>query len=186
MFRLPGMRLLDYNPDDLDVTITELLVATSDSAAPELPDVVPAVLRLVRTRLGMDVAFVSQIANGRRIFEAVDSAPGFSPIHAGMSDPVEESWCQYVVEGRLPEKIENAKPLIAAGKVPDPGFSIGTHLSTPVRLPGGEVYGTLCCFSRSVLPNVDIERLRYTASLLAARLSPAAEPRQPSGPQGAR
>ncbi|RZJ60636.1 MAG: GAF domain-containing protein [Acidovorax sp.] len=175
------MHFLDYNPDDLDVTISELLVATSDSADPELPAVVATVLKLLRTRLGMDVAFVSQIANGRRTIEVVDSAPGFSPIHAGMSDPVEESWCQYVVEGRLPEKIENAKPLIAEGKVPDPGFPIGTHLSTPVRMPGGEVYGTLCCFSRGVQPDADIERLRYTANLLAAKLAPGEEsPLEPS------
>lgn len=166
------MHLLDYNPDDLDVTISELLVATSDSADPDLPDVVPTVLKLLRTRLGMDVAFVSQIANGRRVIEAVDSAPGFSPIHAGQSDPVEESWCQYVVDGRLPEKIENAKPLVAAGKAPNPGSPIGTHLSTAVRLPNGRVYGTLCCFSRGVQPDADIERLRYTASLLASKLSP--------------
>lgn len=166
------MHLLDYNPDDLDVTISELLVATSDSADPDLPDVVPTVLKLLRTRLGMDVAFVSQIANGRRVIEAVDSAPGFSPIHAGQSDPVKESWCQYVVDGRLPEKIENAKPLVAAGKAPNPGIPIGTHLSTAVRLPNGRVYGTLCCFSRGVQPDADIERLRYTASLLASKLSP--------------
>lgn len=170
--RLVGMHLLDYNPDDLDVTISELLVATSDSADPDLPDVVPTVLRMLRTRLGMDVAFVSQIANGRRVIEAVDCAPGFSPVHAGQSDPVEESWCQYVVDGRLPEQIADAKPLIAQGQAPDPGFPIGTHLSTPVRLPGGEIYGTLCCFSRTVNADADIQRLRYTANLIAEKLSP--------------
>ncbi|MFY3385681.1 GAF domain-containing protein [Paracidovorax sp. MALMAid1276] len=167
---------LDYNPDDLDVTITELLVATSDAADHELPAVVPAVLQMLRQRLGMDVAFVSQIADGRRTFMAVDSAPGFSPVEAGMSDPVEESWCQRVVEGRLPEKIGNAAPYVAAGKAPDPGFPIGTHLSTPVRLAGGQLYGTLCCFSRGVQADADadINRLRYTANLLAQKLSPPA------------
>lgn len=62
-----------------------------------------------------------------------------------------------------------------SGQAPDPGFAIGTHLSTPVRLPGGRVYGTLCCFSRGVQPEADIERLRYTASLLAAKLKPPAK-----------
>ena len=33
----------------------------------------PQVLQLLRTRLGMDVAFVSQITDGRRIIKAVDS-----------------------------------------------------------------------------------------------------------------
>lgn len=165
---------LDYHPDDLDVTISELLVATSDSADPELPAAVPEVLKLLRKRLGMDVAFVSQIADDRRTFMAVDSAPGFAPLQAGMSDPVEESWCQRVVEGRLPEVMADAAPYIASGAAPDPGFAIGTHLSTPVRLSDGAVYGTLCCFSRGVQAGADIERLRYTANLIAAKLSPPA------------
>lgn len=53
---------------------------------------------------------------------AVDSAPDFAPIQAGLSDPVEESWCQRVVEGRFPERMEDAAPYIASGKAPDPGF----------------------------------------------------------------
>lgn len=163
---------LDYNPDDIDVKISELLVATSDAADPELPDAVPQVLKLLRTKLGMDVAFVSQFDDGRRTIKAVDSAPDFSPLQAGRSDPVEESWCQRVVEGRLPEVMPDARKFVAAGKAPDPGFPIGTHLSTPVRLSDGGVYGTLCCFSRSVDADTDIERLRYTANLLAARLAP--------------
>ncbi|MDB5846864.1 MAG: histidine kinase [Rhodoferax sp.] len=165
---------LDYKPDDLDVKICELLVATSDAADPELPAAVRDVLKLLRTRLGMDIAFVSQIADGRRTFKAVDCAPGFAIIQEGMSDPVEESWCQRVVEGRLPERMEDAAPFVAAGQAPDPGFPIGTHLSTPVCLAGGAVYGTLCCFSRGVQVEADIERLRYTAGLLAARLKPGA------------
>lgn len=162
---------LDYEPDDLDVKISELLVATSDSADPELPLAVPEVLKLLRTRLGMDVAFVSQIANDRRTFKAVDHAPDFTLLEPEMSDPVEESWCQRVVEGRLPELMEDAAPYIASGQAPDPGFPIGTHLSTPVRLAGGAVYGTLCCFSRGICADADIDRLRYTARLLASRLS---------------
>lgn len=162
---------LDYNPDDLDVKISELLVATSDAADPELPAAVPQVLKLLRARLGMDVAFVSQIADDRRTIQAVDSAPGFAPLSPGMSDPAEESWCQRVVEGRLPEAIQDAAPYVASGAAPDPGFPIGTHLSTPVRLANGAVYGTLCCFSRDTHAEADIERLRYTANLLASKLT---------------
>ncbi|SFD70395.1 GAF domain-containing protein [Paracidovorax konjaci] len=170
---------LDYDPDDLDVTISELLVATSDSADPDLPPAVPAVLKLLRNRLGMDVAFVSQIADGRRTIKAVDSAPDFAPLQEGTSDPVEETWCQRVVEGRLPERMENAAAYVASGKAPKPEFPIGTHLSTPVRLPEGTVYGTLCCFSRGIRADADIDRLRYTANLLASRLALRPEGSQP-------
>lgn len=164
----------DYSPDAFDVTVSELLVATCDAADPDLPTTVTEVLKLLRLRLGMDVAFVSQITGGRRIFKAVDCAPGFHPIEAGMSDPVEQSWCRHVIEGRLPERIENAATYLASGQAPDPGMPIGTHLSTPVRLPDGTVYGTLCCFSRGVQADADLARLRYTAGLLAAKLMPGA------------
>lgn len=167
---------LDYDPDDIDVKISHLLVATSDAADPELPAAVSEVLKLLRVRLGMDVAFVSHIADGRRTFKAVDSTPGFSPLQVSMSDPIEESWCQRVVEGRLPERIDDAAPYIASGQAPAPGIPIGTHLSTPVRLADGTVYGTLCCFSREVRAGADIDRLRYTASLLTARLPGPAKP----------
>ncbi|GHC91281.1 hypothetical protein GCM10007320_40150 [Pseudorhodoferax aquiterrae] len=162
---------LNYNPDDLDVRICELLVATCDGADPALPAAVQEVLQLLRVRLGMDVAFVSRLADGLRTLQAVDSAPDFQLLQPGMCDPIEESWCQRVVDGRLPQRMDDAAPYVAAGRAPDPGFTIGTHLSTPVRLADGRVYGTLCCFSRGVQPGADIDRLRYTARLLADRLS---------------
>lgn len=165
---------LDYAPDDIDVTISHLLVATSDTADPDLPPAVSEVLRLLRVRLGMDVAFVSRITEHERTLQVIDSAPDFSLLQAGMCDPIEQSWCHRVVTGRLPERIEDAAPYIASGQAPDPGFPIGTHLSTPVRLPDGTLYGTLCCFSRQVHAHADINRLRYTAGLLATRLTPAA------------
>lgn len=163
--------ILDYNPTDLDVTISELLIATSDSSDPELPSAVPEVLRLIRAKLNMDVAFVSEITDGTRIFKAVDSTRGFTPhLEAGMSGPAETSWCQHVVEGRLPEVMHDAAPFVASGQAPDPGFPIGTHLSTPVRRADGSVYGTLCCFSRGVKADTDIDLLRRTANVLAAKL----------------
>lgn len=162
---------LNYNPDDLDVRISELLVATSDSADPALPAAVSEVLQLLRTRLGMDVAFVSHLADGCRTIQVVDHAPGFTAVQAGLCDPIEESWCQRVVEGRLPQRMVDAAPYVASGQAPNPGFPIGTHLSTPVRLADGTVYGTLCCFSSGVHPAADIDRLRYTAGLLATRLA---------------
>ena len=86
------MHLLDYNPDDLDVTISELLVATSDSADPDLPDVVPTVLRMLRTRLGMgtcqgrmcSAAVAEMIAHAHNIpldqLEPYHAQPPLSPL----------------------------------------------------------------------------------------------------------
>ncbi len=106
------------------------------------------VLHIVRKHLGMDVGFVSEFADGQRVFRYVDSAAERSPIVVGGSDPIEDSYCQRVADGRLPQLIcdacENleAMTLAVTRKLP-----VGAHLSVPIHLSDGRLYGTFCCFS---------------------------------------
>lgn len=169
----PTVHFLDYEPDAIDVRIAELLTATTDVADPLLHPKVQEALHVLRNHLDMDVVFVSQFKDGRRTFRVVDSNPHHTRVKVGQSDPLEESWCQYVVDGRLPQFVKDAQPYIQAGTVPPAGVEIGTHLSTPVVLKNGEVYGTLCCFSSGVKENateLDLKRLQITARLLAEDL----------------
>ncbi|MBX3660694.1 MAG: GAF domain-containing protein [Ramlibacter sp.] len=162
----------DFNLDDLKVDISELLVATPDGSDELIDGAVPEVLRLLRQHMQMDVVFVSEFINGRRVFRHVDAAPGKDVIATGQSDPLEESWCQRVVDGRLPELIEDATFLPSAFAPPNP-LRIGAHLSTPVVLKDGSVYGTLCCFSFAGNPDLtqrDLKKLQYTAKLTAAKI----------------
>lgn len=46
-------------------------------------ELLPDLLRAVRTHLQMEVAFISRIDDGMRVFAYVDTDPGFQPIHAG-------------------------------------------------------------------------------------------------------
>ncbi len=64
------------------------------------------VLKIVRTHLDMDVGFVSEFIDGKRVFRQVDGEK--SPVGEGDSDPLEESYCQRVVDGRLPELMQDA------------------------------------------------------------------------------
>ena len=167
------VHFLDYNPDDIDVRIAELLTATHDRADPLLHPKVGEALRILRGKLQMDVVFVSQLQHGRRTFRVVESGRHNTRVVAGQSDPLEESWCQHVVTGRVPQLVKDAAPLVAAGQLPDPGLPIGTHLSTPVVLKNGSVFGTLCCFSHDVKDGVsemDLRRLQITAKVLADQL----------------
>ncbi|MCJ0763475.1 GAF domain-containing protein [Variovorax terrae] len=165
---------LDYEPDALSVQISELLVATADDADSLIDDCVPEVLRLLRDRMAMDVVFVSEFTGGQRMFRHVATMPGREVVAAGGGSPLEESWCQRVVDGRLPQYIHDAARLPASAallvQVPHP---IGTHISTPIVLRSGEVYGTLCAFSFTAHgePNpTDLKRLQYTAQLAAQKL----------------
>lgn len=161
----------DFEPDDLSVKVSELLVATADGADDMIDNSVHEVLKLLRERLRMDVVFVSEFIDGRRVFQKVECA-GRQVIAEGGSDPVEESWCMRVVDGRMPSLVNNAMthPATADLKL---SFPVGAHLSTPIVLKYGRVYGTLCCFSfgaNESLNQRDLKNLRYTAQLLATKI----------------
>ncbi|MES2635317.1 MAG: GAF domain-containing protein [Pseudomonadota bacterium] len=166
----------EFSADAFEVKVAEMLVATSDESDALIDSSISDVLKLLREQLSMDVVFVSEFADGKRYFRHVDQTPGKEVIARGGCDPLEESWCARVVDGRLPEFIADAGVLQKAGELPATPFPIGTHMSTPIHLKNGEVYGTLCCFSfapSDELKAKDMRTLRYTARLAADRLEEA-------------
>ena len=161
-----------FHEDDLSVTISELLVATADSADALVDDSVPELLQAMRQRMEMDVVFVSEFIAGRRMFRYVDAAPGAPEVHAGGSNPAEESVCQRIVEGRVPELVRDLGK-VPAQDLPELPFRVGAHLSTPIVLKDRRVYGTLCCFSaapREDLVQADLDKLRMCATLVARKI----------------
>lgn len=157
----------DYIEAELDI----LHVVTSDYADDRICAELQGVLKEVRERFNLDVVFVSQITDGRRTFKVVDQRDGLDILRPGMSDPVEQSWCGMIVAGRLPEFIQDGRVLQASGAVPRVALEIGTHLSVPVVMSDGRVYGTLCSFAFFVNNEVspkDVEHLRATARSVAA------------------
>jgi len=165
---------LGYKADDLMVQVTELLVATSDTSDELIDNSVPEVLRLLRERMKMDVVFVSEFTDGQRVFRHVSQAPDSPVISEGGSEPLERSWCQRVVDGRLPKFIADARTHPAASALLNSlPFPIGTHISVPIVLDNGDIYGTLCCFSFHPKDNPstdDLKKLEFTARLAAQRL----------------
>ncbi|MFT7776131.1 GAF domain-containing protein [Roseateles sp.] len=167
------MSLLDpLDQQTLDVQISELLVATADSYDPQLDRRITGVLLMLRKQLRMDVVFVSEFVNGERVFRFVDGGDAMD-LHVGDSAPLEQSYCQRIVEGRIPELLPDAAVLVARGELPDTGIPVGAHLSTPVVLPDGRVYGTVCCFSAAAQPDLQqsaLACLRQCARLLARKV----------------
>lgn len=132
---------------------------------------VVAALRAAREHLGLEVAFVSQLAGGQRVFRWVDADLGEScPIEVGAAAPEEETYCHYVANGSLPEFLSDPREHpVAAGLQVTHEFPVGTHLSVPIELTDGTVFGTFCCFSRSVRPGLspeDVKTLRVLAAVV--------------------
>jgi GAF domain-containing protein len=164
--------LVPFRDDELTVVISELLVATAESSDPLLDDTVSELLHAMRVRMQMDVVFVSEFVDGRRMFRHVDAAEGAPDIRPGGSSPAEESVCQRIVEGRVPELVRNLSAMPPEQLPPLP-FTIGAHLSTPIVLQDKRVYGTLCCFSAAPRPDLvqaDLDKLRLCATLVARKI----------------
>lgn len=132
---------------------------------------VPDILHAIRQHLKMEVAFVSEFVNDQRVFRYVDSSWTKNPVHVGDGGPLDESYCQRVVDGRLPELINDARTNPVAAELPATfEIPVGAHMSVPINLSDGSIYGTFCCFSRGADTSLnlrDLSLMRVFADLAA-------------------
>lgn len=153
-------------------------LAGADAAA-DAPEVIRALLRGLRELLGLDVAFVSEFRDGRRVYRHVDTADPGAAVREGGSDPLEETYCQRVVDGRLPGLVaDTADEPEAARLAVTTDLPIGTFLGVPIRFSDGRLYGTFCGFSHAPEPGVrerDLGTVRLLAGLVGRYLEREAE-----------
>ena len=154
--------------------IPHVLLSEAQPADRSVGEVVLDALCAIRLYLDMEVAFVAEFINGRRQFRYVDSILETIPIAVGDSDPLDESYCQRVVDGRLPPIIPDAAALPAAQELPvTAALPVGAHLSVPIRLSNGQIYGTFCCFSTHPDPTLgarDLAIMQLFADFTARQL----------------
>lgn len=131
-------------------------------------------LRAARKHLGVEVAFISEFVGGDRVFRYVDARTVPSAVAVDGRDPLEDSYCHYIVNGELPEYMQDPRqhPIPASLAVTE-ALPVGTHLSVPIRFSDGQTYGTFCCFDHDVRPEVEphtVVALRMMADLVAEYL----------------
>jgi EAL domain-containing protein (putative c-di-GMP-specific phosphodiesterase class I) len=151
--------------------LRQFLGAAGGPAAGGSP--VDAILDAVRAHLGMEIAFASRYQDGQRIFTHLRADIDL-PVGPGDGDPVEQSYCHHVLEGRLPELIHNAADIPFARSLPITDvLPVGCHMDVPLRLKDGSVYGSFCCLSRTAdysLTERDLMTLRAFAELAAVQI----------------
>lgn len=160
-------------PRSKDAAWNEVLAADGPGAL-AIGRNVDRILNAVRTHLGMDVAFISEFSGRQRTFRHVVGALEPMPLQAGDSMPLEEGYCLRVVEGRIPQLIPDTRAVPLLAEIPDTAaLPIGAHLSVPIKLSDGRIFGTFCCFS--LRPNLslserDMQMMRAFAELLAYQI----------------
>ncbi len=137
------------------------------------------ILRAVREHLGAEIAFVSRyVEGGQKELTHVDSDLDL-PMGPGFRDPRENSYCWHILEGRLPELIQDVAdhPFTQTMGITD-FLPVGAHINTPLRLSDGTVYGSFCCLSRKPdrsLTERDLGVLRAFATLAVEQIENSLE-----------
>ncbi len=129
--------------------------------------------------MGMEIAYISEFltdsAGETVVFRGVDG-PGFEQLLAvGARKPREDTYCHHVLNGSLPGLMTdtrlypNAQSLAVTHSIP-----IRAHISTPIYLPGGKVYGMLCCISPRADPSLtdrDMQVMKVFADMAAYHIN---------------
>jgi EAL domain-containing protein (putative c-di-GMP-specific phosphodiesterase class I) len=144
------------------------------------PAWVHRVLDAARTRLGMDVAWLSAFAGSSQQIRAATGELDSMHVQEGMKAPLEGSFCVRTLSGQLPPVVTGARrnPRTRDLAITSQ-LGIGSYVGAPVRAQDGRPVGMLCCVSRDDGAQLDGEAsrtLELLADLIGDRL---AEPPPP-------
>lgn len=144
------------------------LIAAAEPQKGDAHEVIPRLLAAIRKHLGMDAAFVAEFVEGRRVFRHVDAAVGGAP-RPGDSDSLAGSYCQLVLEGRIPELITDASR-VAPESAFVVGRPVGSQICVPMVAADGRTWGSFCCFSREPDPSLGERDLALVAAFAGLAL----------------
>jgi EAL domain-containing protein (putative c-di-GMP-specific phosphodiesterase class I) len=101
-------------------------------------------LQTARESLGLSLAFMTRMDGTTQHLEVVDSAIPWV-FRDGATRPQETSFCQAIMDGRLPQVMPDVRDFPAAMKLPSARMPrIRSFVSVPMVLSDGTVYGTFC------------------------------------------
>ena len=105
---------------------------------------VAGLLATAKEALGLSVTFLSRLDGTTQHLEVVDSSVPLL-FREGATVAQDTSFCQAVLDGRLPAVIADVREHPAAMALPSARFPrLRSFVSVPVRLSDGTLYGTFC------------------------------------------
>ena len=140
----------------------------------QTPQNIERMLSDVRRALRMDVAFVSEFADDRLVFRAIEGDAGSFGWQEGDSFPLDESYCKRVLDGRVPQVVPDARREDATKDLRVTSEAdMGCYCAVALVLSDGRLYGTLCCVSHEPDPRLreqDLGIMERTARWLVEQL----------------
>jgi len=123
-------------------------------------------LDIARRHLDMDVALLGRFEDGHQI--VTDLSGDGAPFGITRADriPLDATSCRRMVERRLPNIVRDAACDGAIGGLPFRAEAgIGSYIGVPLDLPGGELFGVLCCLRKDPLASLDDRDVRFLRML---------------------
>ena len=150
------------------IDLDELEMLTSGTS---YADAVRQLLAVVRTQLGMQVAWVSEFVGSEQVLRFVDAAAGVDHAPAeGTRAPLSGSFCARVLDGRFPALIPDTRAVPEAALLDvTTELSIGSYVGVPMLAPSGVAVGMLCAVHDSASPGLgerDVAALQLVVQLL--------------------
>ncbi|SET74431.1 sensor domain-containing phosphodiesterase [Geodermatophilus poikilotrophus] len=131
--------------------------------------------------LDLSVAFLSRMDGTTQHLEVVETSVPVL-VQEGAKVRQDSSFCQAILDGRLPAVIPDVKRFPAAMALPSARIPrIRSYVSTPVHLSDGSLYGTFCAFgfrSDKELGKRDLALVEVLASAAAVIIEPEVRARQ--------
>jgi EAL domain-containing protein (putative c-di-GMP-specific phosphodiesterase class I) len=150
--------------------IDRILQAAADKSG----DLIGAIVEAAKDHLEADIGFLAEFRGESKVIRrAAGDGPSVG-LEEGTELPLGETYCHRVVRGELPSIVADAR---ADARVKDLAITrqlkIGAYIGVPVRLPGGRVFGTLCCINHEPDPSIherDVKFMRVLADLVGRQL----------------
>jgi len=155
---------------------TELVapVALVDIDA-EARDVVAAALGLAREWLDMDIGWLAEFSEDRKVFRVVEGALDEWDLHDDDWVHLADSYCQRMYAGEIANAIPdtNREPALTGLGITQ-RLEIASYIGVPLVLPDGELRGAFCCACRTprlTLGERDVRFMQVLARLVGDELA---------------
>ncbi|HST67216.1 MAG TPA: EAL domain-containing protein [Mycobacteriales bacterium] len=131
---------------------------------------IDTVLDIVRDHLGMDIAWISEFADGHQVLLATRGELGDTGLGVGSREPLDSAYCSQVLGGLLPPAIPDTRNDPRTRDLPTTTrLQIGSYVGAPLRDRDGSPVGMLCALSTGPKPGLDAGEGRFL-QLLAGLL----------------
>jgi EAL domain-containing protein (putative c-di-GMP-specific phosphodiesterase class I) len=122
----------------------------------------------------MDLLVLGEFVGGERVLRGVAGIERNISELVGRTDPRDMTYCGLAADGKIGPAVPDtlADPVTRALPVTHE-LGVRSYVGVPIRLTGGRVYGTLCCFRYQPDPDIspaDLGLVTVVAGLIAQRI----------------